>query len=173
MLTLLALIDDEDERQRFAVLYDRYKASMYDIAFLMLKEAHASEDVVHDSFVRIINAFDKVKALSGSDLDGYIVVIVKNTAINAMKKRKREVFQDELIVPCEDEIPIDVDAIAQVIRSMPETYRRVLELRFILEYSNREIARELGISVSAVEQRISRGRKLLQDRLRKEGIVNG
>lgn len=173
MLTLLALIDDEEDRQYFTRLYDRYKASMYDIAFFILGESHISEDVVHDSFVNMIKSIKKLKALSGSDLDGYIVVIVKNTAINAMKKRKREVFQDELIIPCEDEIPIDVDAIAQVIRSMPETYRRVLELRFILEYSNREIARELGISVSAVEQRISRGRKLLQDRLRKEGIVNG
>lgn len=172
MLTLLALIDDEKDRQYFTRLYDRYKASMYDIAFFILGESHISEDVVHDSFVNMIKSIEKLKTLSGSELNGYVAVVVKNTALNALKKRSREVSQDELVISCKDEIPTDIDPIVQVIRSMPDTYRRVLELRFILEYSNPEIARMLGISVSAVEQRISRGRKLLQDRLRKEGVVN-
>lgn len=173
MLTLLALIDDEDDRRYFIHLYDHYKTAMYGIAFSILREMHASEDTVHDSFVRIIKALDTVKTLSGVELDGYIAVVVKNTALNARKKKGREICQEDLNIPWEDEPATSIDQVVQVIRSMPETYRRVLELRFVLEYSNPEIARELGISVSAVEQRISRGRKLLQDRLRKEGIANG
>ena len=52
---------------------------------------------------------------------------------------------------------------------MPVSYRKILELKFLLEWSNKEIAKHLGLTQTAVSSRINRGRKLLQDRLREEG----
>ena len=60
-----------------------------------------------------------------------------------------------------------------LIRSMPEDYRRVLELRFLAEWSLADIARELGLTEGAVKSRIFRGRKVLIDTLRKEGYLDG
>ena len=56
-----------------------------------------------------------------------------------------------------------------LVDSMPETYREVLTLRFVLEWSSKEIARTLGLSVGAVNTRISRGRAMLIQRLKEEG----
>ena len=53
--------------------------------------------------------------------------------------------------------------------SMPEAYLRPLELKFICEYSDREIAHDLGITLGAVQQRIRRGRVLLIQKLREDG----
>ena len=44
---------------------------------------------------------------------------------------------------------------------MPEKYRTVLELRFIEEWSTREIARQLSVPEATISTRIFRGRKLL------------
>ncbi|MGN0969499.1 MAG: RNA polymerase sigma factor, partial [Evtepia sp.] len=57
------------------------------------------------------------------------------------------------------------------IRAMPEQYRTILELKFVLEWRDKDIARYVGLSESAVSTRITRGRKLLQEALRKEGYV--
>ena len=49
----------------------------------------------------------------------------------------------------------------------------MLELRFLEELDSAEIARRTGLSVSAVDTRIHRGRKRLQEALRKEGYGRG
>ena len=54
---------------------------------------------------------------------------------------------------------------------MPETYRAVLEMRLVEERTTREIAAALGLSEGAVNTRISRGRALLAEKLRKEGYT--
>ena len=64
------------------------------------------------------------------------------------------------------------DTFMKLIRRMPEDYRRVLELRFVAEWSISDIARELGLTESAVRTRTFRGRKLLIDTLKKEGYLD-
>ena len=54
---------------------------------------------------------------------------------------------------------------------MPETYRAVLEMRFVEERSTREIAQKLNIPEATVNTRIFRGRSLLIERLREEGLI--
>lgn len=54
---------------------------------------------------------------------------------------------------------------------MPENYRAILEMKYVLEYSNAEIARAMGISENAVAARLYRCRDQLKKRLRQEGFV--
>ena len=63
----------------------------------------------------------------------------------------------------------DVSGIVTLIRTLPPLYRQVLELKLLLEWTDREMARYLGLSEGQVRTRIWRGRKLLQAALRKEG----
>lgn len=65
----------------------------------------------------------------------------------------------------------EYNRLVAVIRSMPENYRTVFELKYVLEYSNIEIAKVLGITEDAVAARIYRGRKKLIKLLEKEGFV--
>jgi len=59
----------------------------------------------------------------------------------------------------------------ELIRSMPETYRQVLELRCAAGWTAREFACPMGLSESAVSKRIERGRALLIEKLRDEGYA--
>ena len=60
-----------------------------------------------------------------------------------------------------------------LIRQLPEEYRRVLELRFVAEWSLAEIAQTMGLTESAVKTRVFRGRKMLLKSLQKEGYLDG
>lgn len=76
----------------------------------------------------------------------------------------------------ESSVPADqgeFQALVAIIRGMPEDYRRVLELRFVAEWSVAEIARTMGLTEGTVKTRIFRGRKLLMERLREEGYLDG
>lgn len=52
-----------------------------------------------------------------------------------------------------------LDLAVSVINRLPELYREVMYLRFILELSDKEIALQLGKNQNTVSQQISRGRK--------------
>ena len=60
-----------------------------------------------------------------------------------------------------------------LILSLPEAYRRVLELKFVEEETNQEIARRMGLKESTVSTKIHRGRKLLLDAMEREGYCYG
>jgi RNA polymerase sigma-70 factor (ECF subfamily) len=55
-----------------------------------------------------------------------------------------------------------------LIEEMSDTYKDVMKLRFVLGFSNDEIADLLEITKKNVEVRISRGRAMLIEMLRKE-----
>ncbi len=53
-------------------------------------------------------------------------------------------------------------SMVQLFARLPETYRAALEMKLLLGYSGAEIARRLGLTESAVNTRLSRGRALLR-----------
>ncbi len=58
----------------------------------------------------------------------------------------------------------------QLFARLPDTYRAVLEMKLVLGWSTAEIARRLGLTESAVNTRLSRGRALLRKIFEEEGI---
>ena len=73
--------------------------------------------------------------------------------------------------PAQEERQEEYDYLVSLIRSLPENYRRVLELKCVEEQTNREIARRLGIKETTVAVRVLRGRTMLKERLEKEGYT--
>ena len=100
----------------------------------------------------------------------WMVVLVKNVCLDI---RRRENKYQPLDPDWDMEAPPQGEptGILDTLRAMPDQYRTILELKFVLEWKDKEIARHLGLPLTTVTARIHRGRKLLQDALRKEGYV--
>ena len=65
-------------------------------------------------------------------------------------------------------------ALVEAILSLPEIYRNVLYLQGVYEYTLKETAGLLGITVDTAKKRTQRGRKMLREKLdREEGRING
>lgn len=172
MLALyMTLLEDERNVPAFRRLYHTHHKRMMRMALRFFpKDQKAAEDAVHESFLKIIENFSKISEISWEELGPYVVTIVKNVSLNMLKKQKRLVLTDDWAAFEQAEEPSDgFGRLVALIRAMPETYRAVLEMRFVLEMEYREIAKVLGISESAVANRVSRGRKLLMEKLKKEG----
>lgn len=100
------------------------------------------------------------------------MVVVKNAALDMLRKEGRETGLENW-EPAAAPDQGEFETLVALIRSMPEDYRRVLELKFLAEWSLADIAGELGLTEGAVKSRVFRGRKLLMDALRREGYPDG
>ena len=168
----LAVLESEADREKFTELYEQYHGLIEKTAMRILKNQQDAEDAVQNSFVQIIRHFEKVYEIDCMNLPFWIISIVKNESLMILRKKKQ-------VIPLEDWDSITVEAgsvteyseLAKLFSRLPETYRSALEMRFLLEYSGKDIARKLGISESAVNTRISRGRALLKEIIEREGFL--
>ena len=171
MLTmLLSMLSDEEDRKALYELYTQYQDAMLRVARRYFPTDPASaDDAVQNAWLRAIDNFSKIFEIPCKKRGAYLVIIVKNEALTLLRKYGRELPLGELLTEIGTED--DSASIVDVIRSMSETYRAVLEMRLVEERTTREIAKALGLSERAVDTRISRGRALLAEKLRKEGYT--
>lgn len=174
MLALyMTMLEDERDKRAFLAIHNKFYHKMIKVArrYFPVDQAGA-EDAVHESFLKIIENFSKISSLSCKELEPYIVTIVKNTSIDMLRRQKRLELTNDWTpyeTARETEPGDGYGRLVAIIRAMPETYRAVLEMCFVLEMTYADTAKALGITESAVATRVNRGRKLLMEKLREEG----
>lgn len=173
-----AIIETQEDRELFACLYSKYKALMFSIANRILNDTHASEDIVHDAFIRMIKNFEKFNLKNGHKTQGLIGIIVEGLAINEYNRRNRlssleDEPEDTLIDPndIEDQIiqRAQYDYLRKYINQLDLIYQNAVLLKFEHQFSTKEIAELEGVSVDVVRQRLHRAKLKLQVLLAKDG----
>lgn len=171
LISLLAIIDDEGDRQKFTMIFNQYHIQMEKVAMRILSEQKDAEDAVQNAFMQVIKHFEKITEIPCEELLFWLISITKNEALMIWRKNKKTVpLEDWNAFTSASDNDIDYKALVALFIRMPETYRAVLEMKLLLNYTDREIAQHLGITETAVSTRASRGRLLLQDLVRKEGF---
>lgn len=166
---LLAVLESDADRARFTKMYEQCHEQVEKVAIRILKNQHDAEDAVQNAFMQVIKHFDKACEISCKDLPFWIICIVKNEALMILRTKKRVVSLEDWDGATSGTEDISCyDELVRLFSKLPTTYRAALEMKYILEYSGKEIAQRLGISESAVNTRISRGRTLLKEILKKE-----
>ena len=167
---LLAALESEADKQKFTDIYEQYHPQMEQTALRILKNQHDAEDAVQNAFMQIIRHFEKIDEIPCEKLPFWIVCIVKNEAVTILRKNQRTVqLENWDSFAADAESVTDYLELVQLFSRLPETYRAVLEMRLLLGYTGKEIARHLALSESAVNTRIFRGRALLREIAEKEG----
>lgn len=167
---LFMMLESDEDKRRFAAIYEEYHKKVERTALRILGNQSDAEDAVQNAFIQIIRHFEKTYEIPCDKLGFWIISIVKNEALMIVRKRNREVELEEDIPAPETKNVENYQELVQLFAKLPETYRAVLELKFIAGYSGREIAEHLKISETAVNTRVSRGRALLREVAEKEGF---
>ncbi|MEG2146651.1 MAG: sigma-70 family RNA polymerase sigma factor [Lachnospiraceae bacterium] len=171
LVYLLTLVDGEDDCQKFTDIYQEYHVQMEKVALRILSEQKDAEDAVQNAWIQVIKNFYKVSEIPCEELLFWLISITKNEALMILRKKRKN-------VPLEDwDAATEISSSDMVYRDLvalftrlPETYRATLEMKFLLQYTDREIAVHLGISETAVSTRINRGRRLLRELVIKEEL---
>ena len=165
-----------EDKSKLEELYNTYRQTMFYASNRIIRDEYLAEDIVHQAFLRIIYNLDKINEIKCHKTMSFIVIIVRNIAIDFYRKRKREnnISFDEVEIYIEDEKSGNdfiLNDIEEAILKLPLNYLNVFKLRFSHGYSYKEIAEILEISEVNARQRISRGKKKLEEILaKKEGV---
>lgn len=157
---------------------------MIHTAMNILKDQQLAEDAVHQAFLRLMNNLEKISDVTCNKTRSFLVIIVRNIAINIYNKRKKEtgVFLEEIEnESITDNLSIEnlviseesYDEIVNNISKLDKKYSDVILLKYCFDYSNYEIATLLSISNENVRVRIHRGKMKLFELMKNEGEMVG
>jgi len=162
------------DRGAFVELCERHSKKVLRMIYRITQNRADAEDVLQDS---LLKAFIHLKNFEGrSSFASSLSRIAVNSALMFLRKRRGlEISIDHSSDDSQTwqswessdttESPEALFAqrekealLRRAILRLPSTYREVMELQHANDYSTSEIARTLGISVSAVKSRLSCGR---------------
>ena len=151
----------EGDNKALEELFLLYGNKVFRLALTILNDRFLAEDVVQETFLKVQqNA--KSYRFRNSERE-WIMTIAHNIAIDILRKRKREIVQEEIISHSEiADVVTDCDndvGFLQLIEPLNELDRQIVSLHLISELKHREIAHILNMSVSAVKKRYERAIK--------------
>lgn len=162
----LAMLETDVDRDKFMKLYESYEKKLFAVALRILENNEKAEDAVQQAWLRIIQHWERVSCLEWDLAGGYAVTTVKNAAIDILRQEKRvEPLPATWDPPAREESQDEYQYLVSLIQTLPDTYRRILELKYVEEYSNREIAKRLKMNEATVATRARRGKMMLRERL--------
>ena len=172
MLIYLQLIDNPSDKSKFERLYLQYRSYMFVIANNILKNEYDAEDAVHQAFVAIAKNIHKIPESDCTKTKLYIVTIMRNCSIDIYRMKKHRPLEelDESMFVIELEAP-HTSPLADAMARLPAHYLHVILLKYDSGYSNREIAKILGLSYEGVHSLVQRAKKKLSELLEEEGIT--
>jgi RNA polymerase sigma-70 factor, ECF subfamily len=153
---------------------------LYATALRLTRNRSDAQDLVQDTLVKAFRFADRFER--GTNLKAWLYTILHNTWRNRRRDAARETVEvdservEEASTtasgPAEIETPeqillrdtLDAD-LQSALDDLPDMFRQAVWLRDVEEFSYAEIAQMLGIPLGTVMSRISRGRRLLYERL--------
>jgi RNA polymerase sigma factor (sigma-70 family) len=151
--------------QAFETLYRRYVKEVYHYAFALLRNPADAEDVTQTTFLNAYRAYQR--GIEIEKPQNWLIKIAHNVARTRYARASRRVKEvpledhvEQLAVP-EADRP-DVTAVLRALGRLPFNQRAALVMRELEGRSYAEIADTIGVSVSAVETLIFRGRRSLR-----------
>jgi len=171
----------DDKRRRFEALVMPHLDAAYRFARWLSRSPADADDIVQDSILRAYRGFD---ALRGSDVKAWLLTIVKNCHLTALKQQQRRGFvplpeehdaeDGEAMIattPGPESASIRQDearTVDRLLSGLAEEHREVLVLREIEEMDYREIAAVTNVPIGTVMSRLARARTALKARWLKE-----
>jgi RNA polymerase sigma-70 factor (ECF subfamily) len=159
------------EEETLAALVSQYAATLYRVAFSVLRNPADAEDAVQEAFLRVLRHRDTLDEVR--DRRVWLIRIVWNIVLDRKRRAKTRPETDDVaelarVLPSDGLTAEQIASAAQhhahvlaCIDQLPAKERQVLMLSAFEELSSVEIASVLGITESSVRSRLFRARNLV------------
>jgi RNA polymerase sigma-70 factor (ECF subfamily) len=177
----LVLRSRSGDRLAFEQLVRRTARSLFAKIYVDVADPHRTQDLVQETFLR---AWKKLDSLSDPNLfRAWLHSITRSVVIDAGKREKskkrgwlvrRKTGDEAELSAVADARPSPIESadaseqrtkLLQLLRELPKDYRDVLTLRYIAGADYDEIAKQLSISNGSLRGLLSRGMKLLREKM--------
>jgi RNA polymerase sigma-70 factor (ECF subfamily) len=177
---LLTLVERGDA-EAFEVVYERHSRVAYSLAFRMLGDRQAAEDLLQDAFLAVWRGAGGYSSARGG-VRNWLLSILHNRGVDrlrtlaAMSRRQEALQQAELQRSDEpDAAALGIGralagSVRQELASLPAEQFDVLKLAYYGGFTHQEIAEMLGLPVGTVKSRMRLGLERLRRGLGAAGV---
>ncbi len=161
----------------FASLVERHGPMVWNVCSRMLKYRPDVEDAFQATFLILVQKAKSIKTpeLLGNWLYGVAYHVARRLRLQTYKRDAKilpETNMDEIIQPDTPEGLGDVlPLLDQALNSLPEKYRIPIVLCDLQGIARRDVAEQLSLPEGTVASRHARGRVMLAEKLRKQGVT--
>ena len=140
-------------------LFDRYGCMVYSVALRVLKDPAHAEDVMQDVFFNLWENPKSFVSARGS-LGAWLLVVARNRAIDALRRRKPSDPVDEVVLAAKTDLASEaerntmMEKVRVVMNALPPDQQKSLQLAFFEGLSHSEIAARTGDPLGTVKTRI-------------------
>ncbi len=140
-------------------IYEEYVGYVYNVAFSMLKQKEAAEDITSELFIRLWERAEQYKA--GVGHKSYIATITRNMTIDYIRKNSKEFLlweneddNEELEIPSneltpEEEVVSSIN-VETALMSLKPVYREIVNMKVLLNMTFKEISEVMNIPIGTV-----------------------
>ncbi len=150
-------------KEEFETVCLECSPGLFRMAYSILRSTADVQDAMQQA---ILKAWEKRENVDPKRFKGYLIRILINECYNIQRIRRRT-FPVETFPEGEAAETPDT-GLHDALNAMPENLRTPLLLRYMEDYSEREIAQALCLSLPTVKSRLHRGRKQLRVMLSRE-----
>jgi RNA polymerase sigma-70 factor, ECF subfamily len=174
---LVARLPDRDTTA-FAALYDRHSRMAFGLAYRMLGEPSAAEDVVQEAFLSLWRQASTFRP-ERSGVRTWLLSIVHHRAVDRMRRAvSREVsveheperVDESTDVEHEVSTLLEASQVREALNALPSDQRRAIELAYFGGHSHSEIARMLDVPLGTVKGRLRIGLQKMRVLLSEAGL---
>ncbi len=158
---------ENGEGWAMAVLYDRYARLVFSLAYKILNDRGASEEVVQEVFVKVWRRAGEYQADKGK-FSAWLGGITHHHAIDELRRRRSRPSpqESEETEEAVDSAPAPLETalanqesrrIRDALQAIPADQRRPIEMAYFEGYTQQEIAERLGAPLGTIKTRIRLG----------------
>ncbi len=161
------------ERRSQEALFKEFYGKMMAVCLRYISDRDTAQEVLQEGFIKV---FDKLEVFDfKGSFEGWIRRIIANTAIDAIRKNKRNPFlsdqdndfKQESVNEMEEKekielIEVKAEVAMDAISKLSPAYRTVFNLYVLEEYSHKEIAEILGINEGTSKSNLAKAKMNLQ-----------
>lgn len=148
------------------------KDKLFRLARRILNETDA-EDIVQDVFYKLWSG--KADIGKYKSLEAFAMVVTRNLCLDRIKLKS---YRNEGLAEWNEPVDVkhpertaelknDFDMVHQIMKTLPEQQRSILQMRDIEEMEFEEIGEVMNMNVNAIRVSLSRARKAVRDQLNK------
>jgi RNA polymerase sigma-70 factor, ECF subfamily len=160
----------EGDRDAIRLLYIRYSGNVYGYLRSIVRDEKEAEDLTQHVFMKLMTVILKYED-QGVPFSGWLLRLARNVALDHLRRRRP--IPTEEVFATDSQVDLGGEDRARDLHSalatLPEEQRDVMVMRHVVGLSPQEIAEQMGRSESSIHGLHHRGRRALQQELRRLG----
>lgn len=157
------------DRESFGTLVERYQHAAVRMAFHLVGNRDAADDVAQDAFITAYRSLRNLR--DQAKFKSWFFSIVHHKCLKHLERRRAESSLDEVAddgAVADPQPDGDDDSLLTLMNRLPLEYREVLAARYVSELNYDEIAQALGTTTGNVRVRCLRAKQKLRELFKRE-----